>query len=303
MIRLLGKEVPVSIQLIGSRRAFAEVTIGGLSGECGLTSRLHIGLDLIIWNRDPGSIGAMLRSPVADVLVRFEGSRELFMGRAVHTEATAPLRQFDDRTQAKIRLSIELSHVQLDALERERQGGTFSLAVAYRGLATDHQGHLDHLSGRDQREVSQSEWCNVLGQLNYHRSVLVEVPLPDEDAHPALAGTTRELAAATAALRQGRVRDAVGACRLALESLAHAIGEDHGTYNIVEVVRGNPHLDKQARFAALRKALTIVSHPAHHGDPNASAIEWHYEDAVALVMCTTSILRYYSSRLPNSQQD
>jgi hypothetical protein len=287
----------VSIDLIGACRTFAEVTVTGLTGQRGITSRVFVTLNLLVWNKDAGSVGATLHDIQADLLVRIGGGNEVLLGSARAVDATAPLRQWEERSTSTLRLAIELSGVQLDEFERLRRGGPFTLAVVYHGLATDHQGRLDHLRGRDQLEVSQSEWVAVLGALGHQRSVLVEVPLPDEAVHPGLATATHELAVATSALRHGRVRDAVGACRLALENLAHAVGEDPENYNVVEIVRRDPNLDKQARFALLRRSLTIVAHPAHHGDPNAAAVEWHYEDAVALVTQTTALLRYYSARL------
>jgi hypothetical protein len=286
----------LSIDLAGSR-SFADVRVGALSAQHGVASRLFVTLELLVWNQQPSdALPATLLDLRADLLVRVDGAGEVLLGCGRDVDSAAATRQWEVRSEARVRLAVELSAPQLEAFERLRQGRRFVLAVAYHGLAADHEGRVNRVRGRDQREVGQDEWLDVLNSLHHHRTVLVEIPLPDDASPTSLSASTRELASATTALRQGRVRDAVGACRLALESLAHAVGEDPANYNVADLVRRNPNLDKQARFALLRKSLTVVAHPAHHGDPNATAIEWHYEDAAALITQTAAMLRYYSGR-------
>lgn len=292
----------MAIDMIQTSKQFGTCRIGEVHGQAGIKSRLLIDVNVLLWNVDADEQAARLLSFEADVSIRGADNREVLVGRAVTADQNFSLRQYKTRAENRLRLALDLTRSELDAWERARQGKPFTLGLAYHGLAFSPSVGVDNLMGSDNRSITQSEWVTALDELGYRKTVLVEVPVPDEREHPALATAARELAHATSALLTGPSRTVVASCRQALEALAHAIGEDPTTYNIVDLVRNNPRLDKPERFAVLRKALTIVCHPAHHADPAAAAIDWEYEDAVVLVAETAAVLRYHAARLPPSQR-
>jgi hypothetical protein len=67
--------------------------------------------------------------------------------------------------------------------------------------------------------VNQGVWIEVLGQMGYQQTLLIEVPAPDPHAQPELAEAVALLGQAQANLQRGHDRDAVGALRDVLEQL------------------------------------------------------------------------------------
>ena len=284
----------MSIESCEGGNMFSASEIGALTGEAGLGCRLFIELKLLPWNAPPEK-AAVLRALSADVRIRGANGRELLVGRAFRAEATV-VKQYDTRAPTNIRLALDLSHQQLEAWERARQGGTFNLGVSYQGLLSRPSG-LEGVSGTDQRVISQSEWIAALEAMAFRRLILLEVPVPADAAHPKLAAATRALGQAQAHMLHGKQRDAIGACRDALEALATALAdtpEDHDPAALLKAGRG---LSKGARFTAHRRMLTVITHLARHNDETGVDTEWHYEDAHAILAHTAAVLGYYGSRL------
>jgi hypothetical protein len=281
----------MSIYISDENREFGSSELTSISGQPTLGARIVLALRLNTWDTPTDT---SLRSLSADVTFTGKGGPVL-IGRAFSGDGGA-LYQRQKRGVTTTSLVLDLTFQQLEGLERRRCGGPFSLELRYQGLAFV-DGKASNVGGNLTRQVTQDEWIRVLNQVGYRRLVLVEVPVADDQAHPALAKATLELGHATAALHTGRCRDAVGACRVALEALAHALGETPQTYSLQDLLKRNLLLDKAERFGLVRKMLTIVTHPAHHGDPNAAAVEWHYEDAVAVVAQTAAVLAYHSAKL------
>ena len=285
----------MSIDSCAGGNMFATTEIGALTGEAGLGSRIFIEVKILPWNA-PKDQAAVLGDLSADVRIQGADGRERLVGRAFLANAGV-VKQYETRAPTAVRLALDLTQQQIEAWERVRLGGQFAIRLTYQGFFVRPQTGIESLSGGDQRTVSQGEWIAVLAAIGFRRLILVEVPVPDDGAHPSLALATRELRKATTHILAGHDREAVGACRLALDALAHALGEDPTKYDISALVKNNAKLGKPERFAVLRRVLTILANPAHHSDPDAAAIEWHYEDAHAILAQTAAVLGYHNTRL------
>jgi len=184
-------------------------------------------------------------------------------------------------------LILEATKSQLAAIEDSRAGGGLQFVVWLRGNVHHPQGlqpFVEHIH----YQVNQSKWLEVLEQLQYARTMLLEVPLPSplqDDMTPWF----HHLKEAHQALTQGRWREAVGQCRDVLESLeqaAKAAGEDRA-----ELPKDRRTWSKSQRYCHVQQALLILAHAARHADQVAQAIDWEREDAQTMLLMTASILR------------
>lgn len=282
---------------------FAEVRIAELAGENGIIKRLYLTLDLTVAPDTNEVAGACLHAPGADISVTMKDAQPRLLGRAFNADAAAPVRQRRDTQRAQLRLAVDLTRSQLDALERERQGQAFTLALKYHGLLADARGHLRHLEGEDSREIHQAEWVKVLEGFGYGSWVLIELPLGTPESHPNLRVAIEEFAVATSRLATSPARDSIAACRRVLDALAIATGEDPASYDLTTILKKSPTLDKRARFAAIRKSLTMVADASVHGDQHAIAIDWTYNDALAIVTHTATLIRYHAALLHRGKSE
>lgn len=140
--------------------------------------------------------------------------------------------------------------------------------------------------------VNRGVWVEVLEQMNYRRTLLIEVPPPDEQAQPELADAVRLLGEAQQHMLRGHDRDAVGSCRDVLEAARVAIGDtDDIPADLHEVLFAKSRsMSKSERLRVLRRALVLVTHPARHRDEVAARIQWGRTDAAAMVTMTAAFL-------------
>jgi predicted transcriptional regulator len=98
-----------------------------------------------------------------------------------------------------------------------------------------------------------------------------------------------DLEKAVSDMAEGRYRDAVSACRDALEAAYGAADKDlHPELRYkVENLRD---ADKETRFWLVRRALWALTHAAKHRDDATQDIEWERRDAAAVVTMLAALL-------------
>jgi len=134
-----------------------------------------------------------------------------------------PVESYPARTsQRQVELVCDLDRARIEAIEAARGGGNLALDVWLSWRFGD--GHIS--SNQEQLIVSQGLWVEVLSQMDYQRTLLVEIPMPDPAAQPELAEAVRLLDEAQGHMLRGHDRDAVGALRDALDEVTRLLGDN-----------------------------------------------------------------------------
>lgn len=203
------------------------------------------------------------------------------------TRSPYPLSMLAPGYDQQVFLEIDLDRAQVEALEAIRGGDTLSLELSVRAVLQDPKGDFQQCAENVNYSVNQSVWINVLEQMHYQRTMLLEVHVPDSQTAPELAQACHYLAQGQRALVRGAYRDAVGYCREVLEAISSALGETDGWRKMLG--RQND-LSKAERLQVLRGAFKIFTHPAHHGGANAASIDWTRTDAIMAIAISAALL-------------
>jgi len=192
-------------------------------------------------------------------------------------------------------MEIELDARRVEAIEETRRGGGFLLRLDIRGQLT--QGPRPRPAFESiHHPVNQATWVEVLAQMGYGRTLLLEVPMPAIEETPRLADSVKHLEKAQQAMLRGEWREAAGCCRDVLEALADAVGDADVSDPEVKTLFVNARaMGKDARLRSLRRALMIMSPPARHADQVATAFEWERRDARVLYAAVAMLVSRYGS--------
>lgn len=182
----------------------------------------------------------------------------------------------------------ELSPRQIEAIEDMRLGEGLIFSARLAGLARWNSGVQRVEEDNAALHVNQGTWVEVLGELGYQKTLLLEVPVPDASSHPEMSEAVGHLACAQQAMYRGDWREAVGSCRDVLESLSRALGDVEEVRNAT--VKSDPKADRTTRLRGVRKALKNLCHPARHADEHAARIEWSRADALSVVSMVAALL-------------
>ena len=262
----------------------ARVRVAGMSGSSGIGFfRLVANLEFTFTSRDDNVTLFPLTGRLA------VGNRDvgrLFPLAAELTKATP--RDYPDT----IALYADLDRPRVEALEAIRDGGALNVDVHVGGQVMSKQHGLCSLrSASDNYQLNQTGWIDVLRQMGYGETMLVEVPVTD-----GIKKATKFLAAAQKAVGLGNYREAVGACRDVLEAVSMGVddGDEHDP-DFTPLFANTRSKDKQARLRVLRQALKILTHPARHVDEVTVLFDWNREDAVSAIAATAALLRWQSA--------
>jgi hypothetical protein len=265
---------------------FGTGSISRLSGEPGMGFfRLNVNIDLVI---EPAG-GQQEVLELADLLATARiGARPL--GAFTSTGlGYFPVRSYPARVQRQsIVLACDLDRVRLEAIETARNGGNVQFTFSFQGRFRDGST----FSADEAYEVNQGVWVDVLAEMGYRRTLLVEVPLPDPQSQPELAKAVADLEQAQRHMLLGHDRDAVGSLRDALEQVSLALGDnDQVPPDVENILFANSRsMTKAERLRVLRRALKLVTHPARHRDQVTAAIDWSRIDAAQMITMTAAFI-------------
>jgi predicted transcriptional regulator len=203
----------------------------------------------------------------------------------------------DQSATQLVEFAVDVSREQVDAIEQDRDGGRIVLQLHVLG----HLIHPDLLAASEgfdnssfwgdlRYDLSAAQWVEVLEQWKYARSFLVQVPFRADLSGATTLKTQREVEKALAALLDGRHRDAVAACRDALEA---AYGQEDADLfpELQYQVKNLKQASKEARFWLIRRALWAVTHAAKHNDETTSGMVWGRSDATAAISILGALLQ------------
>jgi hypothetical protein len=210
---------------------------------------------------------------------------------------------FADNTQgtsARIDLRANVYPGQLEMLERERSGGGVKLHFRLQGGLfrtarpndPDDSGGISAVFWQDLvYRLRPSDWLEVLEHWKYAKGFLIQVPsLTAPESSPAIKARD-ELELAIAHMSEGRYRDAVAACRDALE-LAYDSDDKDRHPEMGYKAPGIESADKTARFWLARRGLWAITHAAKHRDEVTDTIQWERRDAHAVIVMLSALLEH-----------
>jgi hypothetical protein len=281
--------------------SFGTGAVNRVAGERALGFfRLNLHIDFVI---EPAGTPAGQQDPLrltelaAEVRV---GGRSL--GHFVPlSPGYLPIQSYPGRANRQsITLSCDLDRARVEAIEEARSGGHLALDVSIQGRF----GDSSPLSGNEAYMVNQGVWVDVLAEMGYRRTLLIEVPVPDPHAQPELAKAVADLEQAQRHMALGHDRDAVGSLRDALEQVGLAFGDDDKVPADLEraLFANSRSMSKAERLRVLRRALKLVTHPARHRDQVTAAIDWSRIDSAQMITMTAAFIIEMSAPDARPQQ-
>jgi hypothetical protein len=169
---------------------------------------------------------------------------------------------------------VDLYPAQLAALEelRSHNGVMFDVTVVAEGGTLDEpKVVVDSLSVR--RTFEQSAWVRCLSAAKYSDVLLIEVPALASRL-PKFGDVDEAFRKSQEALMRGDYEDCVSWGRKTLERLETTLGDAEVVKNMAQAAAskgGTGEWDKADRVRFVRRAVTVLAHPAAHGNKN----EWN----------------------------
>lgn len=283
-----------------SGRDFAVANLREVLGEAGLGFfRLLTRVELTLHPQPSETV--RLTEVVGNLKVRSGNSQKFHtLGRSISTGGplaqevlSRQIQQAANPQQVSLNLATDLDRRMIEAIEELRLGGDLYFLLDLWGRATVYTDpHYSEIIGYEQltQRVNQGTWVEVLGQMGYQHTMLLEIPVPGPNAPQALSNAVGALTQAQHALIQGRYRDAVGACRDALEAFRLVMGDPPNDPALYQLFQNSNSWDKATRLQLVRRALLTLMHPARHADQVAVQHDWDRDDAVAVITMVSALM-------------
>lgn len=200
-------------------------------------------------------------------------------------------------TQALVNMAANLLPAQLEVIEQERSGGPITLHLQLQGMIFRPESHVPNPAapttegfwGELAYQVKASQWVEVLEHLRYAQGFLLQVPKFKGPASAKAVEASRDLEKAIADMAEGRFKDAVAACRDALE-VAYGVSDKNLHPELGYKVENLKDAGKEARFWLIRQGLWSVTNAAKHKDEVTQAIQWERRDAAAVITLLSALL-------------
>ena len=185
-----------------------------------------------------------------------------------------------------------------EVIERERSGGPIMLHLQLQGMIFRPDSHQPAAAstpttqgfwGELAYQVKATEWVEVLEHLRYAQGFLLQVPKFESRTSPKAIEATTDVEKAIEHMAEGRYKDAVAACRDALE-VAYGDADKNLHPELGYKVDNLRDADKETRFWLARQALWAVTHAAKHKDVVTQQIQWERRDAVAAITMLSALL-------------
>lgn len=189
---------------------------------------------------------------------------------------------------------IDLNPLQIDRIEDLRNGGGLEFVLQLSGIADGAFGPQSRIVQGVDFRANQNTWIKVLKEMKYQEFLLFEIPIPPENASDELKQAVQHLNRAKDHLLKGLYNEAVGECRLVLESVTKGLKEESDFKTAISAYcNGRKEMTKDQRFLFLREAARHVCHPPHHiSDELDEVLLALYDraDAICVLGVTAAIL-------------
>lgn len=213
----------------------------------------------------------------------FVGKEMRLLGRAF-AEAAIVLSSTPYHQNAAFLMDLMLTGRQMEEIEKIRLGGDLNFTLDIFGELYDGDNHSNS-NARIHMTVNQKNWIDVLKELNFSSSILMEIPYDGNNLEkPVL----KALEKAKEDLYYGRYDDVVASCRKALEGIAFNGDELNKVKNMPVGERRN--MTKRQRLVHLLDALKHYAHPAHHLESPEEEDSYSRNDAILIFGATLAAI-------------
>lgn len=272
---------------------FAEFDFRALQGSPGLGFyRLIAQVDVTTHSKQAGEEVAVTNIG-SELYVRGKGNQSHFFGYLRQQSVKTLILTSPHTQKTNLTLDIELDGSRIEAIERVRLGESLFFEMNLYGVADSGSVQsLRPVYATLTYRANQSTWMEILEQMGYRKTILLEIPVPGDGASPQLPEAAKYLQTAQTHMLRGHFRDAVGACRDVMESLSSALNDERAQppEAIKSWFEGTRSLDKEERLRIVRRALKILTHPARHVDEVSASIEWGPTDARSAIIIAAALL-------------
>jgi len=273
---------------------FAKLDMKTLRGESGLGFyRLIVQVNVTTHNRQTGE-EVTATNIRGEMRVRGKGTQEYYLGSLRQLGADSSIQTYQHTNDNNFSLEIELDARRIEAIEGIRLGEDLSFSLIIYGVAhSEREKRSQPVNVTLQYKANQSAWIEILQQMGYRRTMLLEIPLLSEEISPRFEEAAKHLQTAQTHLLKGHFREAVGTCRDVMESLTMALNDegDQPPDTVKSWFKDQKSFSKEERLRLVRRALTVLTHPARHADEVSALIEWRPADARAVIVMVATLLQ------------
>ncbi|EAR21577.1 hypothetical protein [Nitrococcus mobilis] len=197
------------------------------------------------------------------IRVDWGGEEQRRIGFAIPEQAQ-PI-QISSSGQQTLEFRLALTPQQLEAIEARRNGGDFRLRIWLTGEVTQG-GNIATITESGEHHIRQQDWIEALERMEYRRSLLYEVPLPDQESGAEPAADI--IGKAQYHLLRGHYDECVAECRKLFETYPLSKEDEAQLGRAREKFSGGrdgkESMDIPERLILLRDAIKHATHPAHH---------------------------------------
>ena len=202
---------------------------------------------------------------------------------------------------------LDVSRDAIEAIEEIRRGDNLRFTLKIAGLVTAPDDSRRSAQDELSFEVNQRAWIDILDSIGYGKYLLVEIPLPTNQDTEAAAQALTHLEKARRLIWSGDYSGSAFACRLSLESLTQAVGDEGPLGNAVGAYRGGKEsreaMSEEDRFRFAREAIRHVCHPSAHPPASGAVSTFDRADAICILGATTALVSRFARRGHPSAED
>lgn len=227
----------------------------------------------------------------AELRIRGKSSLEE-VGKLFKSNPQDIVESFSEQREICCALEIELSRQKMDALEQTRYSGDMVFELNLIGQI-HHNNEISNVNQEFRHTVPQSDWVQMLSKMEYSYINLIEIPNLQINSSKHAQKIIDHLNTANHLALEGRFEQSVAQCRFFFENLSKLIGDEEKMRSLNKKTKEST---KSERMQLIRKAVADLVHLTHHDDDEMAHVEWHREDALALIGYCTTILQHYFSK-------
>lgn len=190
-------------------------------------------------------------------------------------------------------LHLQLQPHQIAALESLRDSGDLAFRLLMKGTGWDEK-QTHQVGDEISVSVSQSDWVKKLRDAGARNVILLEVPLPLENASEEWQGVVEGLQRAEEQYFNGDYVSCVGSCRLVMEELGNQSGLGQGWNGeaLTRLASDRKKMTKCEREVALWAAAKHYADQAHHSGSKGGESEYFRSEAqFTLTLAAAAVAR------------
>lgn len=287
--------------LSNGRTTIATIKQTKLIGKAGVgIYQLILQIELLI--KSQNEFEAVLRNLSAEVKVINSDGNELLLGVADPERPYIENTRENHDLQSISNLRLLLSPYQLELIEEIRKGNDFEIKSKvncefYCKYFDERQDNYSSGVVEISKNINQSEWINVLEDMDYGKYLLLEVPFPEIINSKLPHNIHNEIKSAQEHFFKGHYDVTISKSRKVLELLEKLLNDDKEISKSMNSFKGNKDIresmSKEERFYMIRKTVIHYTHLAVHSENDGNVSQFYRVEAQQILSMVISILTYF----------